>query len=249
MLRVVGLAMLLVACAHDTTGSPGAATNGTARPLPDTTGATAFLEEMTAVARSALTGKPLPEGRLALGSDEDDRPVVIREPEDSVPPSGAILRRLLIFADTGLAFSDGGCLHMTVLIGPTGFRVGGAKFAESCGRRSSPRALAPLQASLASIADALVGRGGAVPWFTVIDAMACVGEEPLCEASIRKPDDAALAELQARVARAGAPVGLSVGELGPIEVADDGRVFYTEVDLDDTTASIRAIKVKQVRAR
>jgi len=93
----------------------------------------------------------------------------------------------------------------------------------------------------------LAGHGGAVPWFTGVDARACTGEEAACQAIPGKPDDAALAEIRARLEKAGSAVGLVVGELGPIEIAADGRMFYVEVDLTDDTAAVARIKVKQVR--
>jgi hypothetical protein len=209
--------------------------------------AAGFLEEMAAVARNALLRQPLPASRLAL-RPEAGRQLVLFDPEDQPPPVGRV-RRLFVFADTALTFSDGGCLRMTVLIGPTGFRVGSAKFVESCGTLPSPPALAPLKASLASIAASLGGHGGNVPWFTVMDVVSCTGEEPICEPSARKPDDAALASLRAWLERAGAPVGVGLGEVGPIEIGDDRRAFYVEIDAGQDMASIERIKVKQVRAR
>ena len=112
---------------------------------------------MAASARSALLRQPLPPAMLPL-RPEAGRQVVSFDPEQQMPPAG--VRRLFVAADTALTFSDGGCLRMTVLIGPTGFRVGSAKFVESCGTLPSPPALAPLKASLASIAASLGGHGG-----------------------------------------------------------------------------------------
>ena len=123
------------------------------------------------------------------------------------------------------------------------------EFVESCGTLPNPPALAPLTASLASIAAALAGRGGNVPWFTVMDVVSCTGEESICEPSARKPDDAALAGLRTWLERAGAPVGVGLGELGPIEIGDDRRAFHVEIDPGNDMASIARIKVKQVRAR
>ena len=88
-----------------------------------------------------------------------------------------------------------------------------------------------------------------MPWFTVMDVVSCTGEEPICEPSARKPDDAALASLRAWLERAGAPVGVGLGEVGPIEIGDDRRAFYVEIDAGQDMASIERIKVKQVRAR
>jgi hypothetical protein len=52
-----------------------------------------------------------------------------------------------------------------------------------------------------------------------------------------------------RLERAGAPVGVGLGEVGPIEIGDDRRAFYVEIDAGHDMASIERIKVKQVRAR
>jgi hypothetical protein len=250
MVRAGGFALLFAACSHGAAppvAPPPAASVPAAQALADTAGAVAFLEEMAALARSALLRQPLPTARLPL-RPEAGRQVVSFDPEEQMPPAGR-LRRLYVAADTALKFGDGGCLRMTVLVGPTGFRVGGAKFAESCGPLPNPPALAPLTGSLASIAEALAGRGGNVPWFTVMDVVSCTGEEAICEPSARKPDDAALASLRTRLGRAGAPVGVGLGELGPIEIGDDRRAFHVEIDAGDDMASIKHIKVKQVRAR
>lgn len=250
MVRAIGFALVFAACSHGAAppaAVPPAAPVPAAQALPDTAGAVAFLEEMAALARSALLRQPLPEAGLPLRPDAG-RQLVSFDPEEQVPPAGR-LRRLFVAADTALTFSDGGCLRMTVLIGPTGFRVGGAKFVESCGTLPNPKALAPLTASLVSIAGALAGRGGNVPWFTVMDVVSCTGEESICEPSARKPDDAALASLRTWLERAGTPVGVGLGELGPIEIGDDRRAFYVEIAAGDDMASIARIKVKQVRAR
>jgi hypothetical protein len=248
MLRAAALAVVLTACAHNEAPRSAAPSPAAAPPaLPDTSGAEAFLEEMAALARSALLRQPLPAGRLALRPDAQGR-LVSFDPEDQTPPAGRV-HRLFVFADAALAFAGGGCLRMTVLIGPTGFRVGGARYVESCGALPRPPALAPLTASLASIAGALAGRGGNVPWFTITDVASCVGEEPICEANLRRPDDAALAGLRAWLERAGAPFGVGIGELGPIEVGADRRAFYVEIDVGHDMASIERIKVKQVRDR
>jgi hypothetical protein len=250
MIRAAGIALVMAACAHSAAPPappPPAAVAAAAPALPDTTGAAGFLEEMAAVARNALLRQPLPASRLAL-RPEAGQQLILFDPQDQAPPTGRV-RRLFVSADTTLTFANGGCLRMTVLIGPTGFRVGTAKVVESCGTLPSPPALAPLQASLASIAAALGGRGGTVPWFTVMDVVSCTGEEPICEASARKPDDATLTSLRAWLERAGSPVGVGLGEIGPIEIGDDRRAFYVEIDAGQDMASIERIKVKQVRAR
>jgi hypothetical protein len=250
MVRAAGFALVFVACSHGA-APPAAPLQATpvpaTRALPDTAGAVAFLEEMAALARSALLRQPLPAVRLPL-SPEAGHQVVSFDPVEQMPPVGR-LRRLYVAADTALRFADGGCLRMKVLVGPTGFRVGGAKLAESCAALPNPPALAPLTGSLASIAEALAGRGGNVPWFTVMDVVSCTGEEAICEPSARKPDDAALASLRTRLEHAGAPVGVGLGEVGPIEIGDDRRAFHVAIDAGDDMASIKHIKVKQVRAR
>jgi len=244
-------ALLVVASVACTAHSPAPAaapvTERTSAPADaETAGARAFLEEIAALGRSALLRRTPTSPTLSLQPDSG-RPLVYLDPEEQSPPTGAV-RRLYVFADTELAFADGSCLRMTVLIGPTGFRVGAAKAAATCGRRlPSPPALNGLKATLASISNALAGHGGAVPWFTGVDARACTGEEAACQAIPGKPDDAALAEIRARLEKAGSAVGLVVGELGPIEIAADGRMFYVEVDLTDDTAAVARIKVKQVR--
>jgi len=251
MIRVAVLGLVLAAaCSHGAAppaAAPQAAPVAAAPSQPDTAGAVAFLEEMSALARSALLRQPLPAATLPLRPAAGSQ-LVSFDPEQQMPPAGRV-RRLFVAADTALTFADGSCLRMTVLIGPTGFRVGSAKFVESCGTLPSPPALAPLKASLASIAAALAGQGGNVPWFTVMDVVSCTGEEPICEPSARKPDDATLAGLRTWLGRAGAPVGVGLGELGPIEIGDDRRAFYVQIDAGHDMASIERIKVKQVRDR
>ena len=250
MVRAAGFALVFAACSHGAAppaAAPQAAPVPAAQALPDTAGAEAFLEEMAALARSALMRQPLPEGRLPLRPAAGDQ-LVSFDPQEQLPPAGS-LRRLYVVASATLAFANGGCLRMTVLNGRTGFRVGRAEYAEACGALPNPPALAPLTASLASIAGALAGRGGNVPWFTVMDVVSCVGEEAICEPQARKPDDAALAGLRAWLGRAGTPVGIGIGELGPIEIGADRRAFHVEIDPGHDMASIARVKVKQLRAR
>jgi len=239
--------MVIGACAHQTPPPAPPPVEQPTASLPDTAGAVAFLEEMAAVARAALLRQPLPAGSLAFRPEAGGQLVAL-DPVEQAPPAGTV-RRLFVFADTVLAFAGGGCLRMTVLVGTTGFRVGTAKFVKSCETLPNPPALAPLTASLTSIAATLAGRGGHVPWFSVVDLVSCVGEESLCEPNMHQPDEAALAGLRDWLSHAGAPIGVGISELGPIEIGDDRRAFYVGIEASHDLASIRRIKVKQVRAR
>src|SRR5262245_54938428 len=201
MLGRGGRVLLLIAAtgcsaaAHKPDGKPEAI------PAPDTAGARAFLEEMTALARAAMTAAPLPAGKLPLRPDEG-KDLISRE-HDGPPPT--MYRPMFAYANVILGYANEGTLRMTLVLGPTGLRVGEVGFMDY-DPPAPPRspALAGLQSSLASISWALKGGWGTVPWSTDADAAAC-GPARLC--ALKTPNEAALAQLADRIADAGLPGG------------------------------------------